>query len=72
MNIRSTGSGIFVSPNNITKCVGSPAMSILVWLGGGFLAAIGGTVVTIATASSYHSNRYCASLVTIATVTALV
>ncbi|KAL5254366.1 hypothetical protein ACHWQZ_G013974 [Mnemiopsis leidyi] len=36
------GTGIFITPNVISKNVQSPAMSILVWLGGGCVATIGG------------------------------
>ena len=35
------GAGIFVSPNSVSKRVGSPAMSILIWIGGGLLSTIG-------------------------------
>lgn len=35
------GAGIFVSPNSVSKRVGSPAMSILIWFGGGLLSTIG-------------------------------
>jgi len=36
------GTGIFITPNVISKNVESPAMSILVWFGGGCVATIGG------------------------------
>ena len=36
------GTGIFITPNRVTRGVGSPAASILFWLAGGLLAAAGG------------------------------
>ncbi|KAL5258260.1 hypothetical protein ACHWQZ_G013037 [Mnemiopsis leidyi] len=38
------GTGIFITPNSITQRVNAPATSILVWLTGGVMAAIGGLV----------------------------
>ena len=38
------GTGIFITPNSITRRVNAPATSIMVWLGGGVLAAVGGLV----------------------------
>ena len=38
------GTGIFITPNSITRRVNAPATSILVWLAGGIMAAIGGFV----------------------------
>ena len=38
------GTGIFITPNSITRKVNAPATSILVWLAGGVMAAIGGLV----------------------------
>eukprot|EP00116_Pleurobrachia_bachei_P003869 sb/3464131/ len=36
------GNGIFITPNSITRSVGAPATSLLVWLAGGAIAAVGG------------------------------
>lgn len=36
------GTGIFITPNSISKSVNSPATSIMVWLAGGLVAGIGG------------------------------
>ena len=38
------GTGIFITPNSITRRVGAPATSILIWLAGGVIAAVGGLV----------------------------
>ena len=38
------GSGIFITPNSITRRVNAPATSILVWLAGGVMAGVGGLV----------------------------
>ena len=38
------GTGIFITPNSITQRVNAPATSILVWLVGGIMAAVGGLV----------------------------
>ena len=38
------GSGIFITPNSITRKVNAPATSIMVWVAGGFMAAVGGLV----------------------------
>ena len=38
------GTGIFITPNSITKQVESPGASIMVWLAGGVMAGIGGLV----------------------------
>lgn len=38
------GTGIFITPNSITRRVEAPATSILVWAAGGVMAAVGGLV----------------------------
>ena len=38
------GTGIFITPNSITRRVHAPATSILVWLAGGVMAGVGGLV----------------------------
>ena len=38
------GTGIFITPNSITRRVNAPATSILVWLAGGVMAGVGGLV----------------------------
>ena len=38
------GTGIFITPNSITRKVNAPATSIMVWLAGGIIAVVGGLV----------------------------
>ena len=38
------GTGIFITPNSITRRVNAPATSIMIWLAGGVMAAVGGLV----------------------------
>ena len=42
LSYMTTPSGIFTTPNIISKNVASPAMSILIWFFGGMVASIGG------------------------------